>query len=70
MSSCKMDFPNEYFDAILTIEAIEHIPNLISAISEFYRVLKKGGELIITCPNRLFPFENHGIMIYNFFELV
>jgi SAM-dependent methyltransferase len=63
MSAEKMDFENNTFDAIITIETIEHIPDLQKAASEFYRVLKPGGELIITCPNRLFPFENHGMRI-------
>lgn len=63
MSAEKMDFENNTFDIIITIETIEHIPDLKKAASEFYRVLKPGGELIITCPNRMFPFENHGMRI-------
>ncbi len=63
MSASQMNFPDNYFDTILSIETIEHIPELTKAIMEMYRVLKPGGELIITCPNRLFPFENHGIRL-------
>jgi SAM-dependent methyltransferase len=63
MSAEEMDFESNTFDAIITIETIEHIPDLQKAAREFYRVLKPGGELIITCPNRLFPFENHGMRI-------
>jgi len=63
MSAEKMSLDDASFDAIITIETIEHIPDLKKAAAEFHRVLKKGGELIITCPNRLFPFENHGIRI-------
>jgi len=64
MSACEMNFPKEYFDTVISIETIEHVSDLTSAVSELYRVLRRGGELIITCPNRLFPFETHGIMIW------
>lgn len=38
------------FDAIMCVEVFEHIPKPIEAISEFYRILKKDGTLIITAP--------------------
>lgn len=63
MSAESMKFESNSFDTIITIETIEHIPDLEKAAAEFFRVLKPGGELIITCPNRLFPFENHGMRI-------
>jgi SAM-dependent methyltransferase len=61
MSAEKMDFPDNYFDVVTAIEVIEHIPNLGVALDEIHRVLKPGGIFGITCPNRLFPFETHGI---------
>jgi len=63
MSASAMDFRDGFFDTIVTIETIEHIPDLLGAVAEFSRVLRKGGQLLITCPNRLFPFENHGIRL-------
>ena len=38
------------FDAIMCIEVFEHIPEPIKAIKEFYRLLKRGGYLILTAP--------------------
>ncbi|MBA3758285.1 class I SAM-dependent methyltransferase [Candidatus Saccharibacteria bacterium] len=38
------------FDAVMCIEVFEHIPKPIDAIKEFSRILKPGGQLIITAP--------------------
>lgn len=42
--------PDASFDAILCIEVFEHIPDPISAIKEFSRLLKPNGKVIITAP--------------------
>ena len=41
---------NESFDVIMCNEVLEHIPEPISAIKEFSRIIRKGGELILTAP--------------------
>ena len=38
-------------DAILCSEMIEHVPNAQGVISECFRMLKPGGDLLITTPN-------------------
>ena len=38
------------FDSVMCIEVIEHVPNPLEAIKEIHRVLKKGGNLILTAP--------------------
>jgi SAM-dependent methyltransferase len=63
MSASEMRFPDDHFDTVIAIETLEHIPNLNGAASEICRVLRPGGELLITVPNRWFPFENHGARI-------
>jgi len=49
------------FDVVLLNEVLEHVPNDDIALQEAYRVLRDGGTLIVFSPNRLFPFETHGV---------
>lgn len=60
MSASQMDFPDEFFDKVVTLETLEHVADLPGTIAEIVRVTKQGGEIIVSAPNRLFPFENHG----------
>jgi ubiquinone/menaquinone biosynthesis C-methylase UbiE len=46
-----IDFPDNYFDKIISFETIEHVPNPQKAVKELFRVLKPKGELILTTPN-------------------
>jgi len=48
----QLRFSAETFDKIYASEVLEHIPNWDKAISEMRRVLKSGGCLVITTPNR------------------
>ena len=41
------------FDAVLSSEAIEHTPDPKAAVLELYRVVKPGGHLVVSTPNRL-----------------
>jgi SAM-dependent methyltransferase len=58
-----IQFNDSSFDAVLLNEVIEHVPHEEQALQEIYRVLKPHGILIIFCPNRLFPFETHGVYL-------
>ena len=42
--------PDQSFDVIICTEVFEHIPDPISAIKEFNRLLAPGGKLILTAP--------------------
>lgn len=42
--------PDASFDVILCTEVFEHLPNPVLAIQEFSRLLKTGGQLLITAP--------------------
>lgn len=43
-------FKNNYFDYILSLETLEHAPNPLKLLEEFYRTLKPNGILIMSCP--------------------
>lgn len=46
-------WPDESFDAVLSLEMLEHSPAPQNILNEISRVLKKGGQLVLTCPSLL-----------------
>jgi len=49
--------PESGFDLILCTEVIEHISDSTSALREMHRLLKPGGKLILSTPQRYSPLE-------------
>ena len=47
-----MLFRSNSFDFVITFQVIEHIINDEDFVREIHRVLKKGGKLILTTPNK------------------
>ncbi|MEF2230549.1 MAG: class I SAM-dependent methyltransferase, partial [Pseudodesulfovibrio sp.] len=45
--------PDDTFDVIICREVIEHVESVPHTLREFFRILKPGGTLILTFPNRL-----------------
>jgi SAM-dependent methyltransferase len=53
-----LPFPDRHFDAVVSFEVFEHVFNLDEVLEEIRRVLKPGGQLLITIP---FAWDEHEI---------
>ena len=50
-----LPFPDDHFDMVVSIETLEHLPTMSSvraALTNFHRVMKPGGMIIASGPNR------------------
>ncbi|MGH8981680.1 MAG: class I SAM-dependent methyltransferase [Acidimicrobiales bacterium] len=56
-----LPFPSGSFDVVLTNEVIEHVLDDTVSAAELVRVLRPGGKLVLFCPNRWYPVEQHGV---------
>lgn len=52
----RIPFDNDHFDSAFSSEVFEHVFNLEAVLSELYRVLKPGAQMLITAP---FSWEEH-----------
>ncbi|NDJ74919.1 MAG: class I SAM-dependent methyltransferase, partial [Chloroflexi bacterium] len=51
-----LPFPDDYFDAVILSEILEHIEDDVAGLREVRRVLKPGGVVAITVPHADYPF--------------
>lgn len=56
-----LPFAAASFDFVFSNEVIEHVADDRLAAAEMVRVTKRGGRILIFCPNRWYPVEQHGI---------
>lgn len=56
-SVCDLNLKDGSFNVVLSSEVIEHTPSPRKAVQELCRVLKPGGVLLLTVPNRLWHFS-------------
>ena len=50
----RLPFPDASFDKVVTLHCIEHIPADAAFLAEVFRVLKKGGKLLVSTPNKAY----------------
>jgi ubiquinone/menaquinone biosynthesis C-methylase UbiE len=50
MDATSLRFEDSTFDSIYSAHTIEHIPNLVKALQEMARVVKKGGRILLIYP--------------------
>jgi len=56
-----LPFGDSTFDVLVFNEVIEHVTDDRQAIEDALRVLRPGGVVVLFAPNRLYPFETHGV---------
>lgn len=49
-------FPTNYFDCIIMSEVLEHLSEEVKALKSLKRILKENGQILVTVPNKNFPF--------------
>lgn len=52
----KLTFDDSFFDVVIASEVLEHVDNDSRGIEQIHRTLKPGGRLIVTVPNKNYPF--------------
>jgi SAM-dependent methyltransferase len=62
-ASESLPFRDATFDVVVLNEVIEHVRDDAATLAEAYRILAPGGRIVIYAPNRLYPFETHGVYI-------
>lgn len=64
-----LPFAANLFDLVLSNEVIEHVADDARYAAEMVRVVRPGGRIIVFCPNRWYPVEQHGVFwrgVYKF----
>lgn len=56
----RLPLRNESIDLALSYEVLEHVPDESLALSEIHRVLRPGGDFVLSVPNKWWIFETHG----------
>lgn len=54
-------FASGSFDIVFSHEVLEHVSDDRASTAEMVRVTRRGGRIVVFVPNRLYPFETHGI---------
>lgn len=55
-SAEEIEFPDEFFDAVICMGVVERVKDNDLVLKEMVRVLKRGGTLLITLPNKFSPY--------------
>jgi SAM-dependent methyltransferase len=56
-----LPFPDDAFDLIYSHEVLEHVADDRAVVREMARVARPGGYVVTFVPNRLWPWETHGV---------
>jgi len=57
----QLPFADGSFDVVFSHEVLEHVADDHACVREMARVARPQGRIVIFVPNRLYPFETHGV---------
>jgi SAM-dependent methyltransferase len=57
----RLPFVDAVFDVVFSHEVLEHVSDDRQCLEELIRVARPGGRIVVFVPNRLYPFETHGV---------
>jgi SAM-dependent methyltransferase len=57
----QLPFADSTFDLVFSHEVLEHVADDRACVREMVRVARPGSSIVVFVPNRLYPFETHGI---------
>jgi SAM-dependent methyltransferase len=57
----RLPFADAVFDIVFSHEVLEHVGDDRICVEEIVRVARPGGHIVVFAPNRLYPFETHGV---------
>jgi len=57
----RLPFADGTFDVVFSHEVLEHVADDRACVKEMVRVARPRGRIVIFVPNRLYPFETHGV---------
>jgi len=69
LNHSKLPYKDNFFDAVLFTEVIEHLENHRGILKEINRVVKSGGVLVISTPNILNLKSRIRFLTYGFYNL-
>lgn len=55
----RLPFPDQSFEAVICSQVYEHVPSDLRLFAEIERILKPGGVVFFSGPNKVFPIEPH-----------
>jgi len=67
--SGRLPYPDAHFDAVVSIEVIEHVEDQFAFVRELARVAKPGGLVVLTTPNVLHLGSRVRTLLWGFPEL-
>jgi SAM-dependent methyltransferase len=57
----RLPFPDDTFDVVYNHEVLEHVADDRRVVGEMVRVTRPGRYIVTFAPNRLWPWETHGV---------